>query len=387
MKILPVYALFVEQKWIPTLTLALGLLIWVGGGINAQGGKEKGSFKTNPKIPVNTSMYEKKKKNDEFDAYLPSLQFQTQYENVERTTEYSSNNTSGGFKPTKDENPMASAMDTTSRDEGETLIVEVEDQMQVLDGEAEEASEEWTSIASYYSIWDTRQIDPYGIEELDEPIDLQLYDKSQGRYFSMPLNENKITSPFGPRWGRLHAGVDLDLNTGDPVYTTFDGIVRVVGWDGGGYGNFVVVRHYNGLETLYGHLSRATVEPNTYVKAQDMIGLGGNTGRSTGSHLHFETRFEGNPFAPTHVFSFASNTVLEHFILTPSTFTARRLENEYGSAGSKRRYRRVAYVRARSGDSLSSIAARAGISVERLARLNGMRTGNTLRSGRRLRIR
>ncbi len=349
--------------------------------------KEKGSFKSNPKIPVNTGLYNDKKKRDDGDDYLPPLQLNTQYTAVTSASEESV------FKPVKQENSTVSAMDTSSRDEGSPFIVEIEDQVAVDDGSAmSDADESWTSIAGYYSIWDTRTIDPYGIDpkEFDEVLDIELFNREQGRVWSMPLNEIKITSPFAPRWGRMHTGVDLDLNTGDPVYSAFDGIVRVVGWDGGGYGNFVVVRHYNGLETLYGHLSRSTVEPNMYIKAQDMIGLGGSTGHSTGSHLHFETRYEGNAFNPTYVFNFAAAAPIgEHLLLTPSVFNyyVANMENEYGASARKMKHRRVAYTRARSGDTLYGIAQQAGISAERLAKLNGMKMSSTLRAGKRLRIR
>jgi murein DD-endopeptidase MepM/ murein hydrolase activator NlpD len=355
--------------------------------LQVQGQKEKGGFKKNPVIKVNTGQFkDNKDKDQDYDIFLPNLQANTSFEVIEKKGE-------AVFKATKDENSTVSTMDTSSFDEGEPLVIEVEEQIQFVDDNTlSDASDEWTSIATYYSIWDTQNIDPYGInpKEFDDVIDIELYNREQGRMFAMPLNENKQTSPFGPRWGRLHAGVDLDLNTGDPVYTTFDGIVRVVGWDGGGYGNFVIVRHYNGLETLYGHLSRATVVPNTYVKAQDMIGLGGNTGRSTGSHLHFETRYEGNPFAPTQIFEFGSqNMVGEHFLLTARVFDyyISNMENEYGSAARKVRHRRVVYTRVKSGDTLTEIAARAGMSVEKLARLNGIRASGNLRAGKRLRVR
>ena len=94
-----------------------------------------------------------------------------------------------------------------------------------------------------------------------------MYNTAAGRNWAAPLNTIRQTSPFGPRWGRLHAGVDLDLDTGDPIYSAFDGIVRVSNYNAGGYGNYVVVRHYNGFETLYGHMSARGAEPGTIVKS------------------------------------------------------------------------------------------------------------------------
>ena len=109
--------------------------------------------------------------------------------------------------------------------------------------------------------------------------------------FHMPTPSTKITSPFGPRWRRMHNGLDLKVNIGDTIVAAFDGKVRIVKYERRGYGKYVVIRHDNGLETVYGHLSKQLVEENQLVKAGEVIGLGGNTGRSTGSHLHFETRF------------------------------------------------------------------------------------------------
>ena len=123
--------------------------------------------------------------------------------------------------------------------------------------------------------------------------------------FSMPVSNNNITSGFGKRWGRNHNGVDIRASIGDTVYAAFSGKVRVARYNANGYGNFVVIRHHNGLETVYGHLSKHLVEANDYVETGQPIGLAGNTGRSTGPHLHFETRFCGKPINPNNIVSFA----------------------------------------------------------------------------------
>jgi LysM repeat protein len=107
-----------------------------------------------------------------------------------------------------------------------------------------------------------------------------------------------ISSVYGPRWGRTHHGLDFALTTGDTVVAAFDGVVRFADYNKSGYGNCVVVRHLNGLETLYGHLSKISVQPNQFVKAGELLGLGGSTGRSTGPHLHFETRYKDYSFDP-----------------------------------------------------------------------------------------
>lgn len=127
----------------------------------------------------------------------------------------------------------------------------------------------------------------------------------------------KLTSPYGyrPRFGRMHKGVDLNLRVGDTVRSAFDGRVRITKFEGAGYGYYVVVRHDNGLETVYGHLSRFLVKPNQYVKAGQPIALGGNTGRSTGPHLHFETRFMGLAINPAAIIDF------DNFVTHKDVFT------------------------------------------------------------------
>jgi murein DD-endopeptidase MepM/ murein hydrolase activator NlpD len=352
--------------------------------------QESGNFKKNPRINVknNTGLYkekETKKKEEEFDE-LPKLQFRNEI-SIEPVSSGSAITASTKFEPAKPLNSTVSTFDTTSVDEREPLIIELEEEVQT------EGSDDFVSVASYFSIWDARNIDPYDIDpkEFEDVVDIEIFNKEEGRYWSVPCNAPKMMSPFGPRWNRLHAGVDLDLETGDPVYSAFDGIVRVSGYDGRGYGNFVVVRHYNGLETLYGHLSQKGLESGTYVKSGDAIGVGGSTGRSTGSHLHFETRYEGNPFNPTYVYNFVgagTEPVQDHVLISARVFDTYGLAlgNEYGEVGDKVKSRRTAWTKAHYGDTLYSIANRAGISVEKLARMNGMKASASLRAGRRLRI-
>lgn len=129
--------------------------------------------------------------------------------------------------------------------------------------------------------------------------------------------KGKLTSPYGwrARFGRMHKGVDLNLRIGDTVRAAFDGRIRITKNEPAGYGNYVVVRHDNGLETVYGHLSRFLVKPNQFVKAGDPIALGGNTGRSTGPHLHFETRFMGLAINPAAIIDF------DNFVTHKDVFT------------------------------------------------------------------
>ena len=125
--------------------------------------------------------------------------------------------------------------------------------------------------------------------------------------FCMPTTNTKITSKFGPRRRRMHNGIDVKVYIGDTIRAAFGGKVRVVKNQGRrvGYGQYIIIRHENGLETVYAHLSKQLVKEDQYVEAGEVIGLGGNTGRSTGSHLHFETRFLGQAINPALLFDFS----------------------------------------------------------------------------------
>lgn len=344
--------------------LAIGCLCWLG---SAQA-QERGRFRNNLKItprqqrdPGKTIVEQSQRMDDLLETETTPVRF------------------GSPFEPKKELNRVVSE-DTTSIDQGETSVVEVIDSVLVGD--------EWVKIADYYAVWDSHTIDPYNINplEFNEAIDIKLYDPPANRYWSAPLNEGKMTSNFGFRWGRWHTGTDLDLETGDPVYAAFDGVVRVVGWNGGGYGRYVLIRHYNGLETLYGHLSKQTVETGQLIKAGDQIGLGGNTGRSYGAHLHFETRYEGNPFSPLNIFSFPENTInSDHFLLTGSVWDYLRGGRSSSEGRSRPRFKRTVLHRVRSGETLNSVASRYGMSVSVLKRKNHI-SGSRLRPGQKLRV-
>ena len=160
--------------------------------------------------------------------------------------------------------------------------------------------------------WDTRSVNPYHDEKpLPDRFALWIVDTLDS--YCCP-NKTRVYSKFGYRHGRRHQGVDLPYPTGTPVYAAFDGKVRVSDYVGG-YGNLIIIRHANGLETFYGHLSRRDKEPGDWVNAGDVIGLGGSTGRSSGPHLHFETRYQGYAFDPTCLIDFETGT-LRHRLLT-----------------------------------------------------------------------
>ena len=172
--------------------------------------------------------------------------------------------------------------------------------------------------------WDTTKIQPYNVELKDIPISMVIDLVDSLKSYHYPF-KGRVTSKYGPRRRRIHQGTDIDLETGDPVYATFDGRVRVTTYVRGGYGNLVILRHDNGLETYYGHLSEISVKPNEWVTAGQVIGKGGNTGRSTGSHLHFEMRYKGQTFDPERLIDFSTGTLRrETFLLKRTYFRATR---------------------------------------------------------------
>ncbi len=191
----------------------------------------------------------------------------------------------------------------------------------------------------------------------------------------------ELTSPYGMRKGRMHYGLDLDLNTGDPVVSAFSGMVRISKYNSS-FGNVVVVRHFNGLETLYAHLSQRSVEPGTLVEAGDTLGLGGNTGRSYGSHLHFEVRFLDEPIDPALVFDVTKGSLKANtFDIHKGTF-AKIAANKASQklSASARKYHIV-----RRGDTLFGISKRTGTKVRDLCRINGITERSMLSIGQRLR--
>lgn len=175
----------------------------------------------------------------------------------------------------------------------------------------------------------------------------------------------------------MHNGLDVKVYVGDTIRAAFDGKVRVVKYEPRGYGKYIVIRHPNGLETVYGHLSKQIVKVDDVVRAGEPIGLGGNTGRSTGSHLHFETRFLGIAINPIYMFDFENQDIVCDSYL----FTNKKKTSSYAASGSGS----AKYYKVKSGDSLSKIAARQGTTVDKLCRLNGITRKTILRPGQMLR--
>ncbi|MCQ2268961.1 MAG: peptidoglycan DD-metalloendopeptidase family protein [Bacteroidaceae bacterium] len=232
--------------------------------------------------------------------------------------------------------------------------------------------------ATLYPNWDNSYVNSYSSALLPEKFDIDL------RGFAMPTTNRVITSNFGPRWGRDHKGIDVKVYVGDTIRAAFDGMIRVVDYQGAGYGKYIVIRHDNGLETVYGHLSKQLVKINQPVKAGDVIGLGGNTGRSTGSHLHFETRLLGVAINPALLFDFENQDV------TKDIYTYRRGYSDRVLASSSRSGKsssagqsvgRARFHKVHKGDTLSSIARRYGMTVQQLCKKNGISKNAKLQIG------
>lgn len=250
--------------------------------------------------------------------------------------------------------------------------------------------------------WTTEQVHSYNdiaLNDLPETVVLHLVDSIYGYCIPHP---GPVTSQFKYRWKRAHKGVDIGLYTGDAIYAAFDGIVRAalpINMTGG-YGNVLVIRHFNGLETYYGHLSRFIVKSGDIVKAGELIGYGGSTGRSTGPHLHFETRYMGQAFDPERIFDFESGTLRsEEFVLKKHYFN---INSHYGQTdeqslaaskkkpsdpqSTKSKQGKKIYYTVRKGDTLTKIANRHGTTVSNICKLNGIRANKALRVGQKLRV-
>lgn len=223
---------------------------------------------------------------------------------------------------------------------------------------------------SLYPTWDNQRVHAYG-NSVVIPDTFRI-DMSE---FCMPTTNTKITSKFGPRRRRMHNGIDVKVYIGDTIRSAFSGKVRMVKYERRGYGKYVVIRHENGLETVYGHLSKQLVREDQYVEAGEVIGLGGNTGRSTGSHLHFETRFLGQAINPALLFDFEKQDIVA------DSYLFRKGNNRYRKSGSSvvASGGDIQYYKVRKGDSLSRISKKTGVSIDRLCKLNGITRKTTLR--------
>jgi murein DD-endopeptidase MepM/ murein hydrolase activator NlpD len=229
------------------------------------------------------------------------------------------------------------------------------------------------------------------------------------RGFHMPTDSRVVTSNFGSRWGRQHKGLDIKVYIGDTIRAAFSGKIRIVKYEPKGYGKYVVIRHHNGLETIYGHMSKHLVVENQEVKAGEPIGLGGNTGRSTGSHLHFETRLCGVALNPALMFDFRNQDVVDdYYVFRKSTYqkesaAATRLrgaggitfdstdmtedEVELATAAPAASYaQETRFHKVKKGETLYSIATHRGTTVDAIMKLNHLKKNAKLKVGQILKF-
>lgn len=301
-------------------------------------------------------------------------------------------------------------MDTITNVKGERVVIFSDrSEMKLADmpfnGVMNEELQNYLSSKNFNHIqrWDNEMCftssDHYGIETFNDTLDLALTTAGE---FVIPV-PGVVTSTYKYRWRRYHKGIDLNLNTGDPVSAAWEGKVRYAQYNRGGYGNLVIIRHKNGLETLYAHLSRLNVKPNDDVRAGDIIGFGGSTGHSTGPHLHFEVRFFDASINPEEIINFETRTLKkDNLLVYRNIFKPGALPSDYyqqenisentgisvaAVASVPQRTATTQYYKVKDGDTLSKIAARNNTSINALCKLNGIRQNTILQVGRRLRIR
>lgn len=285
------------------------------------------------------------------------------------------------------------------------------------------------SATFYQNTWynERVKVPDFSFKQIPDEIVLRLIDPAKGRHFCFPIKKRKSSS-YGWRWGRPHSGIDIALNTGDKIYAAFDGVVRMAKYNGG-YGNCVVIRHYNNLETLYGHLSKIKVKVGEKVKAGDVIGLGGSTGHSTGPHLHFECRLLYACFDPEWIFDLETYNIKTSFIRIDKSYFG--VESSEKAANRKERKSRLSkvdvcfdgkpyvktstliaeerkqikagkipqystitrsqpsankYIVAKKGDKMTEIAKRYNMTAKQLKELNPEITSNTIKKETKIRI-
>lgn len=259
---------------------------------------------------------------------------------------------------------------TVPNDSTETNIYQ-----DLLNDQTDDLMENHPADDIYNNIWTSTRLNPYKIpiDSLPDSVKIDM----KGFVFPAP---GAITSNFGPRRYRYHYGTDIRIKVGDSIVSAFDGKVRIIDYERRGYGHYVVIRHKNGLETVYAHLSEVLVKLDQDVKAGQLLAWGGNTGRSTGPHLHFETRYLGNAINAALLVDFENHKVFaDNYLITKkSSFAYQKAVKQMKAAK---------YYKVRNGDTLGRIASKNGTSIGKLCKLNGISTRKILRIGQRIRVR
>lgn len=309
---------------------------------------------------------------------------------------FSFNSSKPDEKPIKDDGKkkLAKRDDTTKTSINPAVLALVSDEHE------EHENEEVDSLLAFpsndlYSIWDTAVIHPYSFaDSFKHDSAMVRLTEATDCGFVLPFNGN-VTSEFGWRKRRPHYGTDIDLETGDTVMAAFDGMVRIAKLNRS-YGNVVIIRHKNGLETVYAHLSKILVEAGQVLEAGQVIGLGGNTGHSFGSHLHFEIRYLGQAMDAEDFIDFATGTLKRNECLITKSdvetkYDLRALHSRQKKdlnltrvTGSKSKYGKVVTVR--KGDTLGRIAQRNHTTIKAICKKNGIKQSKVLRPGQKLKI-
>lgn len=247
------------------------------------------------------------------------------------------------------------------------------------------------NIEAYSTKWDNQSFNPYWDEHLTFPFQLEFQDED----FASPIHRKMVvTSRYGWRRGRPHQGIDIDLQVGDSVKSILDGKVRYVGYHGG-HGNTIIVRHHNGLESVYAHLSELLVKENDEIKKGDVIGKGGVTGNARGSHLHLEVRYHGKSINPEYLFEFATETKIRSDVVfvtkkwaTPryhrSTRKSKIVVHRTMDDIAKFKEEQKKIYTVKKGDTLSRIANKYGLPISEICKTNAIRSNSVLKIGQQI---
>ncbi len=231
-------------------------------------------------------------------------------------------------------------------------------------------SQEDDSTGLFTAQWVNDQIFAYRVKP-DSIRDTLVTLTSADRKFTLPIY-GKLFRGFT----YSHKGLDIKLNKGDTIRAAFDGVIRYAKYNRGGFGNLIIIRHYNGLETYYGHLSKINVRVNEVVKSGDHIALGGSTGRSRGPHLHFEVRYKDVPLDPLRMIDYEKKMLIANsFPVTKMVF----YPNDHVA--------NAIVVKIKSGDTIGKLARKYHTSVKEICAMNKIKPTTTLRIGRSIRVR
>jgi murein DD-endopeptidase MepM/ murein hydrolase activator NlpD len=261
-------------------------------------------------------------------------------------------------------------IDTVETDSGPVILYR-NHSWEYLENEPVMLSQEDDSTGMFSHGWINDQVFAFmGASKRDSIKDTVLILLTNGRTFQLPIS-GRLYRGFT----YTHKGMDISLKKGDTVRAAFDGVVRYAKYNRGGFGNLIILRHYNGVETYYAHLSKLKVQVNQVVKSGEVIGLGGSTGRSRAPHLHFEVRYKDIPMDPQRMIDFDNNKLISGtFPITKKVF----YPSDYDG--------RAVYYTIKSGDTLARIAKKCHTSVKEICAMNKISTSSTLRVGRSLRV-